>query len=106
LAAPVNVKIAFCPGTVVVIVTGGPPGTMVPVKSGTAAMSVKIALPTPVPCGSRKTLYVPAIGKVCALMVAVAPVRVVDTKVVPSGFFSDTTLLPGIVEPLTARSTR
>jgi hypothetical protein len=56
--------VAFWPGTVVVTVTAGPPGTMVPVTSGGTSKSVTVVLPIPAPWGSTTTVYVPVLGSV------------------------------------------
>src|SRR5258708_1354465 len=43
-AVPLNVSRASCPATVVVTVTGGPPGVIIPVTSG-ALLSDTVKLP-------------------------------------------------------------
>ena len=44
-AEPVNVCRAFCPGVVVVTVTGAPPGVIEPETSGGTSYSVRVMLP-------------------------------------------------------------
>src|SRR5262249_23599887 len=50
----VKVSDAFWPETVVVKVTGAPPGVIVPVMSAGTSLSVSVALPVSAFCGSTK----------------------------------------------------
>src|ERR671919_582989 len=52
-ATPGNVATAFCPGTVVVNVTGAPPGTMVAAASAGTLWRISVAVPVSVPDGSN-----------------------------------------------------
>src|SRR5207237_1312196 len=51
-AVPLKVRRPFCPGTVVEIETGGPPGVIAPPASGGTSYSASVAEPVAAPCGS------------------------------------------------------
>ena len=85
-AVAATVATAFCPGTVVVTVAGEPPGTRPAVASAGTRNASTWTSPTAVPCGSTRTVYVPAAGTARASSQSAAlPKPVAATRAVPSG---------------------
>src|SRR5437899_2060574 len=69
-----KVKTASCPATVVVTVTGAPPGVIAAV-TGEMLVTCTVTLPVRDPCGSMKILYVPLAASVSWFTVSVAPAQ-------------------------------
>src|SRR6266446_2017598 len=65
---PLNVRLAFCPGTVVATETGDPPMLIVPVTSAGTVYSCSVSLPTYVLMCCTHSVYVPVVASVCVSM--------------------------------------
>src|ERR1044072_7149841 len=83
-AVPLNVGVAFCPGTVVVKVSAEPPMVTVPVASAGTSFSVKFTLPIAASVGLTRIVYVPALASTSVSMNPVLE-KVFDASVEPFG---------------------
>ena len=88
-----NVRRAFCPGTVVVTVTAGPP-IVIGLVTSWILFNAIVTLPSEVADGLRKIVYVPVAGSVCASMNPPLADKAVDPNTVPSGLRIETVPLP------------
>src|SRR5215207_5546312 len=93
-AVPEKVTRAFWDALVVVTATGLPSGRIEVTMSGATSWRVRVALPVAELCGSTRTVYVPETESRLGWSVPPLVPRVIVFSVEPSGFRSETLVLP------------